>query len=233
MIVYGKNVIKEAVLNDRPIYKLYIDKKFNDKKFLYFLKDRNIEYEELAKDQLNELTDNGVHQGVVADVKEYQYYDIEDVITDKDKIYSLIILDGIQDPHNLGAVLRTAEASQMSAVMVSKRDQVPLNATVAKVSSGAIEHVKVIQVSNINNALPKLKKLGFLIVGTDSNANYSYTEIPKDKSVGIILGNEGIGIRPLVRRNCDMLVSIPMLGKVNSLNVSVAGALLMYERVKK
>jgi len=232
MIIYGKNPIREAIYKKRRIYKLFLDQKFSDRKYLDFLKEFNVNYTYLPKDKLNEMTSNAVHQGVVAEVDSYSYYEFEDVFK-ADRVNRLVILDEITDPHNLGAILRTAEAAGIDAIVVSKRQQAPLNATVAKVSSGAIEHVPVVAVSNINNFLLKIKKLGFLVVGTDGNAPYDYHEIPREQNIAVILGSEGSGIRPLVKSNCDILVKIPMYGKINSLNVSVAGALLMYEMIKK
>lgn len=232
MIIYGKNPIKEAIFKERKIYRLYLDDKFKDRQFLDFLSQREIDVIKVSKDKLNELSDNAIHQGVVADVSDYQYYDLEKVYQ-QNKTNRFIILDEITDPHNLGAILRTAEAAGIDAIIVSKRQQAPLNATVAKVSSGAIEHVPVIAVSNLNNTILKLKKMNFIIVGTDGSAEVSYQEMPKEQNIAVILGSEGSGIRPLVKSNCDLLVKIPMYGKINSLNVSVAGALLMYEMIKK
>lgn len=232
MIIYGKNPIKEAIFKERKIYRLYLDDKFKDRQFLDFLSQREIDVIKVSKDKLNELSNNAIHQGVVADVSDYQYYDLEQVYQ-QNKTNRFIILDEITDPHNLGAILRTAEAAGIDAIIVSKRQQAPLNATVAKVSSGAIEHVPVIAVSNLNNTILKLKKMNFIIVGTDGSADISYQEMPKEQNIAVILGSEGSGIRPLVKSNCDLLVKIPMYGKINSLNVSVAGALLMYEMIKK
>lgn len=228
MIVYGKNVIKEAIFAKRPLFNLYLDEKFNDDKFMAFLKDRGIHYEKVTKERLNQLTDNQLHQGVVANVKDYETYTLEDVL-DSQVRQRFLVLDEIQDPHNLGAIMRTAEATQLTAIIMSKKHQVPLNATVAKVSSGAIEHVKVVLVTNLQHAFDKLKQHHVLIVGTDGQAEKTYTELPTDQSLAIILGNEGVGMRHLVKRHCDLLVKIPMFGKINSLNVSVAAALMMYQ----
>lgn len=232
MIVYGKNVIREAIFAKRPIYQVYIDDKINDHHFLAFLKDKGVEFKRISKGELNNMTDNGVHQGVVADIKEYSYYELDDLI-DTNKRQRFLILDGIEDPHNLGAVMRTAEATQLDAIIMSSRGQVTLNATVAKVSSGAIEHVPVILVTNINQAIKKLQENFFIVVGTDGATTKTYNDIPLEPSIAIVLGNEGEGIRPLVKQNCDMLVKIPMYGKLNSLNVSVAAALMMYATLKK
>jgi predicted rRNA methylase len=232
MIIYGKNVVKEAIFSNRPIYKLWIDEKFSDQHFLLFLKDKKQVYEKVSKGKLNQLSEQGLHQGVVADVKPYETYELLDKI-DSNKIQRFIILDNLEDPHNLGAIMRTAEAANIDGIIMSKRGQVQLNQTVAKVSAGAIEHVPVILVSNINQAIQTLKDHQILVVGTDGQSELFYDQIPLEPSLAIVLGNEGEGIRPLVKRNCDMLVKIPMFGKINSLNVSVAAALMMYQTLKK
>lgn len=230
MIIYGKNVIKEAVLNKRPIYKLFIDEKSSDNKFNTFLTNNGIEFELTNKGHLNNLTSNAVHNGVVADVKDYSYLEL-DTVLDTSKIQKFLMLDEVQDPHNLGAILRSVEATGYDGVIMSKKHQVPLTGVVAKTSSGAIEHVKLILVSNLYQTILKLQKEQFLVVGTAGDATSSYKDIPKGQNLLIIMGNEGYGLRPLIKKGCDLLVSIPMLGMVNSLNVSVATALLLYETI--
>lgn len=231
MIIYGKNVIKEAIFANRPIYKVLVDDKISDGHFLSFLRDKGIEFHRVTKGELNNLTQNAVHQGVVADVKDYETIELEDII-DTSKLQRFIILDSIEDPHNLGAIMRTAEAVQFDGIILSRRSQVPLNATVAKVSSGAIEHVPVILVPNINQAILKLKEKNIWVIGTDGATEKTYHDMPLNLSLAIVLGNEGEGIRPLIKQNCDLLVKIPMYGKINSLNVSVAAALMMYATLK-
>ncbi len=231
MIVWGKNVLKEAVLNKHEIYNLMIDVKFSDNKFLEFLNNHNIRYNKYPKDKLNEVSKNAIHQGIVADIRPYKIYDLLEVLKD-DEVQKFIILDQITDPQNLGSILRSANATGFSGVIISKKEQVGLTGVVAKASSGAIEYEKVIIVSNLNNAILKLKEKGFLILGSSDKASISYKEIPKNKKLCIILGSEGVGMRYLISKNCDLLVKIPMLGKISSLNVGVAGALLMYETIK-
>jgi predicted rRNA methylase len=228
MLIYGKNVIKEAIYAKRRIDQLYLDDKTNDTAFLKFLSDRHVTFRKTSKNELNRMTKDALHQGVVADVEDYQTYDLKDVL-DINKKQLFLILDGIEDPHNLGAIMRTAEAVQLDGIIMSKKNAVPLTATVAKVSSGAIEHVKVILVPNINQAIMELKKHHVWVVGTDGNTDKTYDDLPKAVSLAIVMGNEGEGIRPLVKQNCDLLVKIPMHGKINSLNVSVAAALMMYK----
>jgi len=227
MVIYGKNVIKEAIFAKRKIYQIWIDEKMNDQSFIYFLKDKNQTFDLVSKDKLNHMSNQQLHQGVVADVEPYRYYELEDLI--KDKHQRFLILDSIEDPHNLGAILRTAEAVGLDGIIMSKKGQVQLNATVAKVSTGAIEHVPVCLVTNLNTAINYLKSKDIWVIGTDGQSTMSYDQIPKNRSLAIVMGNEGEGIRPLVKKNCDMLVHIPMRGKINSLNVSVAAALMMYE----
>lgn len=230
MIVYGKNVIREAVYASRPIFNMYVDQKFSDHKFLAFLEEKGVRFELVPKEKLNQLTDLQNHQGLVANVKDYETYTLDEVV-DLSIKQRFLILDGLEDPHNLGAILRTAEATKLSGIIMSKKGQVQLNATVAKVSSGAIEHVKVISVSNINQAIMNLQRLGIVVIGTDGSTELTYDDMPLDQSLAVVLGNEGVGIRPLVKNNCDMLVKIPMYGKINSLNVSVAAALMMYKMI--
>lgn len=227
MYIYGKNTVREAIYAKRDIYELYLDNKFNDYKYVEFLKENDIKFNHINKGELNNLTNNGIHQGIVAKIKPYEYKTLKDVIKKNEK-QRFLILDGINDPHNFGAIIRTAEATKLDGIIVPRKNQAPLTSVVAKVSSGAIEHVNIIEVNNINNAIKELKENNIWIVGTDGNAKKEFTEIDKSLSLAIVMGNEGFGIRPLVRRNCDILVNIPMYGKVNSLNVSVAAALMLY-----
>lgn len=227
MIIYGKNVIKEAIFAKRPMYEVWIDEKMNDTAFIRFLMDKHVSYQKVSKDTLNKMTHQQLHQGIAARVKPYEYQELADLINDRHQRF--LILDSIEDPHNLGAILRTAEAVGLDGIIMSKKGQVSLNATVAKVSTGAIEHVPVALVPNLNAAIDYLKSKDIWVIGTDGSSTMRYDEIPKDRSLAIVMGNEGEGIRPLIKRNCDLLVHIPMKGKINSLNVSVAAALMMYQ----
>ncbi len=227
MIIYGKNVIKEAIFAKRPMYEVWIDEKMNDTAFIRFLMDKHVSYQKVSKDTLNKMTHQQLHQGIAARVKPYGYQELADLINDRHQRF--LILDSIEDPHNLGAILRTAEAVGLDGIIMSKKGQVSLNATVAKVSTGAIEHVPVALVPNLNAAIDYLKSKDIWVIGTDGSSTMRYDEIPKDRSLAIVMGNEGEGIRPLIKRNCDLLVHIPMKGKINSLNVSVAAALMMYQ----
>jgi 23S rRNA (guanosine2251-2'-O)-methyltransferase/cation-transporting ATPase E len=233
MIIYGKNVIKEAIINHRRIDEILLDHKFNDKGLLNLINRANLKVTQVSKGELNTLTNNANHQGIIAKAAAYQFQTLEAII-DVHKVQRFLILDELQDPHNLGAILRSAEATSLDGIIIGKSNQVGLTAAVAKVSAGAIEYVPVIQVSNIYQTILKLKKdYHFLMVGTDMVGSTNYTDLPTDQSIAIVLGNEGVGIRPIIKKSCDILASIPMLGKVNSLNVSVAAALMLYGSFKK
>ncbi|TVP86682.1 MAG: 23S rRNA (guanosine(2251)-2'-O)-methyltransferase RlmB [Acholeplasmataceae bacterium] len=231
MFIYGKNVIKEAVFAKRHMHALYVDERMTDHRFLMFLKDKGVSYQTVSKAHMNTLVKGALHQGVVAEIEPYARQILTDVLK-RDEIQRFLILDGIEDPHNFGAIIRTAEATGLDGIIIGKKHRVPLNATVAKVSSGAIEHVAIIEVPNINQAIAVLKDHGVWVIGTDGDAETTYDAMPTDRSLAVILGAEGEGIRPLVKRHCDLLVHIPMKGKIKSLNVSVAAALMMYAMLK-
>ncbi len=167
------------------------------------------------------------NQGVVAYVEEYEYVDLYDVLKASDAPF-VVILDGLEDPHNLGAVLRTAEATKVDCVVIPKHHSVSLNDTVAKVAAGAMDLVNVAQVTNITKTIKELKKLGLWVVGLDRDAPMQYTEIDGKMRIAIVIGSEGKGISRLVKEQCDFLANIPMNGKLNSLNASVSAALMMY-----
>lgn len=230
MYIYGKNVIKEAILNQRKIFTLYVEKNHKDITYLKFLKDKDVPFTFLDKGKLGQLVDTSLHQGIVADVEAYKTFDLESL---EDKNTSkLVILDSIEDPHNLGAIIRSAVASGIDGIVMSAKQQVPLNATVAKVSSGSIEHIKVYVCKQLFSGIETLKEKGYEIVGTDFKAEFSHQHFPYKPKTAIVLGNEGKGIRPLVKKTCDAFVYIPMKGHIQSLNVSVAAALLMYEMMR-
>ena len=228
--IYGRNVCKEAIKANHPIYNAYVTKQFYDKEkyIISDLENLNVKIDIVDKNKLDNL---GLHQGIALDVLEYKIYNLEEVLT-KDK-QCFLILDGIVDPHNLGAIMRTCDATEIDGIIIPKNRSVSLNATVAKVSTGAIEYVKVIEVNNINRCLEELKEKGFWIYGTDMNKDMDYTFIDVSTSIAIVIGNEGEGMSRLVKEKCDYIVSIPMKGHVNSLNASVSASILLYEVLRK
>lgn len=231
--IYGKNAVKEAIKSGHLIENVYLEEGIDKKErnLLDMIKERNIPFSFIKKSEMDKMFP-GLNQGIGASVSDYQYYDINEVL-DKTKKQYFLILDGLEDPQNLGAILRTADATSFDCVIIPKNRSVSLNATVAKVSVGAIEYVKMIQVNNLNQTIDLLKSNGFWIVGTDMNGSKDYTEIDTSTSLAIIIGSEGFGMSRLVREKCDYCVSIKMTGHVNSLNASVSAGLLMYEVFRK
>ena len=230
MLIYGKNVVLEALHAKRKFNKLYVDTKMKDVTFLSIIKKFDVEITHRSKEQLHNLVLHSNHQGVVADVEDYKVYALEDLL--KEEVSKLIVLDSIEDPHNLGAIIRTAAAAGIDGIVMSLKQQVPINATVAKVSSGGIEHVKIAITPQLFKGLDDIKQAGFEIVGTDMRADTSFKDKVYKEKTAIVMGNEGSGLRPLVKKKCDAFVKIPMKGHMDSLNVSVAAALLMYEMTK-
>lgn len=222
-LIYGRNSVIAALKSSR-VKKAYVQPNFADDRILSLINRNHIKLLKMSADELTRLVRTNNHQGVVAEVEEYRYYTLVDLINEGKKVKNpiVIMLDGIEDPHNLGAILRIADAFNAVGVIIKKNSQVPLNATVDKVSTGAINYVKVAEVSNLSNAILKLKEAGYWIVATDGDAKQSYSSIKYDMPVVVIIGSEGKGISKLVKENSDFLVKIPMFGHVNSLNASNA-----------
>lgn len=229
--IYGRNVVVSRIKEAKDIEAVYISDTFKDKGILDLVVKNNVKTFFVKKSKLDSLAGNEFHQGIVAKVHTYEYYDFDDLIDDvKDKSNALIVmLDGIEDPHNLGAILRSSEAMGVDGVIVPKHGSCPLNSTVAKSSTGAIDNVKVVEVNNLNNAIKKLKDNGFWVVGAEANNSVDYRAVDYNDKIVLIVGSEGKGISKLVISNCDYKVKLPMVGKVNSLNVSVACAVLLYQ----
>ncbi len=224
MRVYGKNVAKE-VLN-KNIKRVYLSKNFNDKEILNELKERNIQIRYVDKNKLNSM-EKGNHQGIIIDIDDYEYYPLDEI--EKEEV--IIMLDHLEDPHNFGAIIRTVEAAGYKSIIIPKDRSVEVTPTVMKVSAGTLENVKIARVNNLVNTINELKKQGYWIIGTAMDGT-DYKNIDYKGKIVIIIGNEGKGMSRLVKENCDFIASIPMNGKVNSLNASVAAALIIYEAVR-
>lgn len=231
MIYFGKNVVKEMVLNRFPIFNVYLDEKFTDQKFLEFLNQNNSKIERVTKERLFKLTNTKDHQGIAVNAGEFKYFELVELLT-KD-IKKIIILDSIQDPHNLGALLRSAEAFGIDTVVISSREQVKVTPTVLKVSAGAAIKVQISMVKSISKAIETLKENNFKVYSTTLNTNKSVSCLKTEDKIAVILGNEGLGVRKNLISLSDDTVTIPMIGKINSLNVSVAGAIVMNEMTRK
>ena len=233
MLVSGRNNVKEILKNfekNFEIKKAILQNNFNENDILTLIKSRKIPvfYEEKAK--LDALVKNN-HQGVMLEIRDFNYVDIDSIIANKDKC-TIIILDHLEDPHNLGAIVRTVEASGVDGIILPINRSVSVNETVMKTSVGTLYNVKICQVTNLNNTIKYLKKKGFWLYGA-SMEGQNYSEVEYQDKTCLIIGNEGNGLSRLVQDSCDYIVSIPMKGKVNSLNASVAAGILIYEVIRR
>ena len=229
MYIYGKNVIKEAIEKKEKITKAIIYKNFNDEFLISSLKKLNIPMKYVEKYELDKLV-NGMHQGIIVNVPDYEYATLDDFIY-KDNSF-VVILDHLEDPHNLGAIIRTCEAAGVDGIIIPKDRSVEVNATVIKVSTGAISNMNIARVTNLSRTIEELKKNGFWIIGTDMNGT-PYDEVDYKGKIAIVIGNEGSGMSRIIRESCDFIASIPMIGTTNSLNASVATGIMVYEAVRQ
>lgn len=231
MQIYGKNVAIEKLRSNNKINKIYISNKFNDREILSLIEKKNINTKVLDNRTLDKMC-KGLHQGIILEVEDIKTYKYEEVIPNIDNEYPLVvILDHLEDPHNLGAIIRSSEAFGVDAIILPNDRSVQITSTVVKTSVGTIEKMKIITVPNLNNTIKKLKDDGYWIVGTDMKGT-DYTEIDYKTKIAIVIGNEGKGISRLVGENCDYLAKIPMKGTVNSLNASVACGIFLSEIVR-
>lgn len=232
--VYGHHASVESLKSTQEINKVWLQTGLQDKirnEITQLAKKKKLVIQQAPKSKLDELTDGGNHQGVVLSVAAFEYASIDNLFEQADKKGEapfFVILDGIEDPHNLGSILRTADAAGVHGIIIPKRRAVQLTATVAKTSTGAIEHVPVARVTNLVNIVEELKKRNVWVFGTDM-AGDDYRRWDANGAVALIIGNEGRGISPLLKKKVDGMVTIPMVGHVQSLNASVAASLLIYQ----
>ena len=228
-LVYGKNPVIEAIRAKKAL-KVFVVANFNDQKVLNLIKDNKLNMVSISPNEMDKMC-NGVHQGIAAELKPYQTVSLEEIIikAKKKEKKIIVMLDGIEDPHNLGAIMRSADVFEASGIILPKHNSVTLNATVAKTSAGAINYVPVAVVNNLNQAIKELKEEGFWIVSTVGSATISYSSIKYDFPVVVVIGSEGKGVSSLVLKNSDYIVKIPQFGHVNSLNASVAAGILLAE----
>ena len=226
-LIFGRNPVKEALRANR-VLKVFIVSNFNDKEINLLLQEKKPYIKVVSNAELDSKT-NGVHQGIMAEIKPYEYLDLDEIIrrSRKVEVPIVVILDGINDTHNLGAILRSCDVFNVTGVIIPKHNQVPLNATVAKSSAGAINFVPVAQVSSLNQTIQKLKDNGFWVVSTDGSAKVDYNQLTYDFPVALVIGSEGKGVSSLIIKNSDYVVKIPQYGHVNSLNASVAAGILL------
>ncbi|ADL67982.1 RNA methyltransferase, TrmH family, group 3 [Thermoanaerobacterium thermosaccharolyticum DSM 571] len=237
-IIYGRNPVLEAINSGREIEKIYVSKnaKGNISKIIKAARDKNIIVSTTDNGTLDKLSNYGNHQGIAALCSLYKYYEVEDILEYAEKRGEkpfILLLDGITDTHNLGAIIRTAEAFSAHGIIIPKRRSAVVNSTVVKTSAGATEYIKIVKVSNINNAINNLKKQGVWIVGSSLDADVDFQNVDYTGPVAIVIGSEGKGMSELTQKNCDYIAKIPMRGNINSLNASVAASIFMYEVIRQ
>ena len=234
--VIGRNSVLELLKAKKDINKLYIQKgnthgSINE--IIAKAKENRVIIQEIPKYELDKMVEKDAnHQGVIAIVPPFEYSTVDEILelaSEKNEKPFIVILDEIEDPHNLGSIIRTAECSGVHGIIIPKRRAAQVNSTVNKTSAGAANHVKVARVNNLNETIKYLKQNDVWIYGTDMNAKSYYTDEKYDRGVALVIGSEGFGISRLVRENCDFLIKIPMKGKINSLNASVSAGIVMYE----
>ena len=237
--VEGRNSVLELLESKKDINKIFVtkgEKHGSINKIIVIAKERRIIIVEKDRRQMEQIAQTNNYQGVIAIVPPFEYCEIEDILEEaqnRNEDPFVLILDGIEDPHNLGSIIRTAETAGVHGIIIPKRRAASVNATVNKTSAGAVEHMKIARVTNISDSIQKLKDAGLWICGTDINTQTYYYNQDLTGPLGIVIGNEGSGMSEKVRKNCDFLVKIPMKGKVTSLNASVSTGIVVYEAVKQ
>lgn len=229
MLVYGRNVAKDILKKGEKVEKIFLQENFNDKEIISLIENSKIVVFYKKKREIDNLC-SGVHQGILLFIPDYQYSNINTFLNKNEE--KVVILDHIEDPHNLGAIIRTCEAAGIKSVIIPKDRQVQVNATVMKTSVGTLDNVNIVQVTNLSNTIDKLKENGYWIVGTALKDSVDYRDIDYTGKIALIVGNEGTGISNLVMKKCDFIAKIPMYGRTNSLNASVASGIMIYEVIR-
>lgn len=229
MLVYGRNVAVEMLKKPKKIERIFLQDGFDDKNIISLIEKNKIPCIMKSKREIDRLAE-GVHQGILLFVQDYQYYSLDEVF--KESYSFIVVLDHLEDPHNFGAIIRTCEAAGVDAIIVAKDRQVPVTATVMKTSVGTLDQMKIVQVTNLAYTIDTLKKKGFWFVGTALEDSIDYRDIDYSGKIALVIGNEGAGISSLVRKKCDFIAKIPMYGTTNSLNASVASGIMIYEVVR-
>lgn len=228
MYIYGKNSVIETLAKKEKIKSVLLASNFREQDILNQIAQLKVPTKVLEKRKIDELV-KGNHQGIVLEVPDYQYASLEEVLKGENPV--IVILDHLEDPHNFGAIIRTCEAAGVSGIIIPKNRSVEVNETVIRVSVGAINNMKIACVTNLVRTMEQMKKEGFWIVGTDMNGT-NYSDIDYRGKIAIVIGNEGSGMSHLVEENCDFIASIPMQGKINSLNASVAAGIVIFEAMR-
>ena len=236
-IVAGRNAVLELLKSDKDINKIFVErgeKHGSINEIIARAREARVVLVEVDKEKLDGMAEN--HQGVVAIVPPFNYSEVEDILDlakEREEDPFVLILDGIEDPHNLGSIIRTAETAGVHGIIIPKRRNVAVNSTVVKVSTGATTYMKIARVNNLNETIKKLKDAGLWVIGTDGNSETLYYNQDLKGPLAIIIGSEGFGMSKLVKENSDILIKIPMKGKITSLNASVSAGIVIYEAVKQ
>lgn len=230
MLVYGKNVVTEILNNNIKIYKVFLDNNFKDEIILNKIDKLKLKKFHMDKNKIDKMCNNSVNQGIALDIEEFEYLSIKEIEND-DNANFIVMLDSIVDPHNFGAIIRTCECAGVDYIIIPKNRSVSVNSTVYKTSAGAVSNVKIVEVVNLANTITKLKDLGYWIYGAEMNGK-DYKTIDFNGKTCLVIGSEGFGLKQIVNNSCDELISLPMKGKINSLNASVAAGILIYEIMK-
>ncbi len=229
MIVYGRNVAKEILKNGKKVEKIILQDNFDDKEIFSLIENRNLKVEKWTKKEFSRF-DKFSHQGIIMYIEDFKYTDLLDLMVNESSL--IVILDHLEDPHNLGAIIRTCEAAGVDGIIIPKDRSVEVTSTVMKTSAGAIENVKIAQVVNLGQAINKLKDNGYWIVGTDMENSTDYRKIDYSGKIALVIGSEGFGMSKNIKDSCDFIAKIPMYGKINSLNASVAAGIMIYEVIR-
>ena len=238
MIVCGKNGVMEALRSDEKVFNLWINKSLEnglDKEIFSLAKKKNVKIEFVDKQFLDKKTKKAHHQGYALNAEDFKYSEIEDILAYADQKGEqpfVVILDKVEDPHNLGSVVRVCECAGVHGIIIPKHNACEVNHTVSKTSAGAISYVKIAKVANLNFAIEKLKKQGLWIYGIELGGEDFYKENLKGP-LALVIGSEGYGTSELVKKNCDKILTLPMFGKVNSLNASVACGISVFEVLRQ
>ena len=229
MLVYGRNVAKEILGKNKKVEKIVLQEGFEDKEINSLIEKGNFNVEVKSKRDIDRLAE-GVHQGIILYIPDYKYKTLNEVLENEPQF--LVLLDHLEDPHNLGAIIRTSEAAGVDAIVMTKDRQVMINSTVMKTSVGTLDNMDIVAVTNLVQTIEELKKNGYWIVGTALENSVDYRDIDYSGKIALVIGNEGSGISRLVAKSCDFIAKIPMYGTTNSLNASVAAGIMIYEVVR-
>ena len=230
MLVYGRNVAKELLGKNRKIEKIILQENFSDNEIIALIEKSKCPVKTMSKREMDRLAD-GLQQGIILTIPDYKDKSLGEVLAMDPQF--LVLLDHLEDPHNLGSIIRTAETAGVHGIIIPKRRACGVNSTVSKVSAGAVQHMKIARVNNINETIKFLKQNDIWICGTDGQAKTYYFQQDFKMPIAIVIGSEGYGMSRLVKENCDFLVKIPMKGKITSLNASVSAGIVMYEATRQ